>query len=129
MTVPVVWASAATGATSIAQTSNAFAVISKGSGSGWICDALVKQYVYNGHAQARRLSNQTANLNKIFMTDNFESPPRDTLPPARPHSTGKTGVMLGVLVVALAALAFYFYWRNTGAIGEDGKRPAPAVSQ
>jgi len=37
--------------------------------------------------------------------------------------------MLGVLVVALAALAFYFYWRNTGAIGEDGKRPAPAVSQ
>lgn len=62
------------------------------------------------------------------MTDNLESPAQDAPPPVRPHSTGKTGVMLGVLVVALAALAFYFYWRGTGAIGEDGKRPAPAVS-
>jgi len=96
---------------------------------GGFCDALLKQYVYGGHAQARRLSNQTAHLNGIFMTDNFENPAQDTSAPVRPHSTGKTGVMLGVLVIALAALAFYFYWRNTGAIGEDGKRPAPAVSQ
>ncbi|MGI9076599.1 MAG: hypothetical protein ACR2G6_04590 [Gemmatimonadaceae bacterium] len=63
------------------------------------------------------------------MMDNFEGPAQNAPPTPRPHSTGKTGVMLGVLVVALAALAFYFYWRNTGAIGEDGKRPAPAVSQ
>ncbi len=63
------------------------------------------------------------------MTDNIDSPAEDTPPPARTHSTGKTGVMLGVLVVALAALAFYFYWRGTGAIGEDGMRPAPTVSQ
>ncbi|MBC7791722.1 MAG: hypothetical protein H7Z74_17380 [Anaerolineae bacterium] len=63
------------------------------------------------------------------MIDNLENPAQEPPPPTRSHSTGKTGVMLGVLVVALAALAFYFYWRNTGAIGEDGKRPAPAVSQ
>ncbi|MGQ0713886.1 MAG: hypothetical protein ACT4PJ_09140 [Gemmatimonadaceae bacterium] len=42
-----------------------------------------------------------------------------------PATTGRTGVAIGILVVTLLALAFYFYWRTTGMRGEGGRPPAP----
>jgi hypothetical protein len=42
-----------------------------------------------------------------------------------PTTRGRTGVAIGILVITLLALAFYFYWRTTGMRGEDGSRPAP----
>lgn len=42
-----------------------------------------------------------------------------------PATAGRTGVAIGILVVTLLALAFYFYWRTTGARDEDGPRPQP----
>jgi hypothetical protein len=38
---------------------------------------------------------------------------------------GRTGVAIGILVVTLLALAFYFYWRTTGMRDEGGRRPSP----
>jgi hypothetical protein len=35
-------------------------------------------------------------------------------------------VAIGILVVTLVALAFYFYWRTTGRLDESGRRPPPA---
>ncbi len=43
------------------------------------------------------------------------------------ESTGRTGITLGLLVLALAALAFYFFWSRTGARTPEGKRPPPPV--
>ena len=43
-----------------------------------------------------------------------------------PASRGRTGVAIGILIVTLLTLAFYFYWRTTGFRDESGRRPAPA---
>lgn len=50
----------------------------------------------------------------------LEGQPRD----GRRESTGRTGITIGILVVALAALLFYFFWSRTGARTEDRKTPA-----
>ena len=42
-----------------------------------------------------------------------------------PPSRGRTGVAIGILIVTLLALAFYFYWRSTAMRDESGRRPAP----
>ena len=42
---------------------------------------------------------------------------------APPATAGRTGVAIGILVVTLLALAFYFYWRTTGARDGSGRRP------
>jgi hypothetical protein len=42
-----------------------------------------------------------------------------------PTSRGRTGVAIGILVVTLLAVAFYFYWRTTGMRDESGRRPPP----
>jgi hypothetical protein len=42
---------------------------------------------------------------------------------APPATAGRTGVAIGILIVTLLALAFYFYWRTTGARDETGRRP------
>ncbi len=39
---------------------------------------------------------------------------------------GRTGVAIGILVVTLLAVAFYFYWRATAMRDEGGRRPPPA---
>jgi hypothetical protein len=44
-------------------------------------------------------------------------------PEAPPATAGRTGVAIGILVVTLLVLAFYFYWRTTGARDESGRRP------
>lgn len=44
-------------------------------------------------------------------------------PEAPPATAGRTGVAIGILIVTLLALAFYFYWRTTGARDESGRRP------
>ena len=42
-----------------------------------------------------------------------------------PTTRGRTGVAIGILIVTLLALAFYFYWRTTGMRDESGRRPPP----
>jgi len=42
-----------------------------------------------------------------------------------PPSRGRTGVAIGILIVTLLTLAFYFYWRSTAMRDESGRRPAP----
>ena len=42
-----------------------------------------------------------------------------------PATRGRTGVAIGILIVTLLALAFYFYWRTTGMRDDGGRRPAP----
>ena len=42
-----------------------------------------------------------------------------------PATPGRSGVAIGILVVTLLALAFYFYWRTTGMRDEGGRRPPP----
>ncbi len=42
-----------------------------------------------------------------------------------PVTRGRTGVAIGILIVTLVALAFYFYWRTTGRVDESGRRPPP----
>lgn len=32
-----------------------------------------------------------------------------------PTTRGRTGVAIGILIVTLLAIAFYFYWRTTAA--------------
>ena len=44
-------------------------------------------------------------------------------PEAPPATAGRTGVAIGILIVTLLVLAFYFYWRTTGARDESGRRP------
>jgi hypothetical protein len=44
-------------------------------------------------------------------------------PETAPATAGRTGVAIGILVVTLLALAFYFYWRTTGARDESGRPP------
>jgi hypothetical protein len=39
-----------------------------------------------------------------------------------PTTRGRTGVAIGILIVTLLVLAFYFYWRTTG-MQEAGRRP------
>jgi hypothetical protein len=46
-----------------------------------------------------------------------------TEPKTPPATAGRPGVAIGILVVTLLALAFYFYWRTTGARDETGRRP------
>ena len=41
-----------------------------------------------------------------------------------PTTRGRTGVAIGILIVTLLTLAFYFYWRTTGARDDSGRRPA-----
>jgi hypothetical protein len=43
-----------------------------------------------------------------------------------PATRGRTGVAIGILIVTLLTLAFYFYWRTTGTPDESGRRPPPA---
>ena len=40
-----------------------------------------------------------------------------------PTTRGRTGVAIGILIVTLLALAFYFYWRTTGMRDESRQRP------
>jgi ABC-type transporter Mla subunit MlaD len=40
-----------------------------------------------------------------------------------PTTRGRTGVAIGILIVTLLVLAFYFYWRTTG-MQERGRRPS-----
>jgi hypothetical protein len=42
-----------------------------------------------------------------------------------PTTRGRTGVAIGILIVTLLALSFYFYWRTTGMRDENGRRPSP----
>lgn len=42
-----------------------------------------------------------------------------------PATRGRTGVAIGILIVTLLALAFYFYWRTTGMRDDSGQRPEP----
>jgi hypothetical protein len=42
-----------------------------------------------------------------------------------PATRGRTGVAIGILIVTLLALSFYFYWRTTGMRDDSGRRPAP----
>jgi hypothetical protein len=44
---------------------------------------------------------------------------------AVPTTRGRTGVAIGIVIVTLLALAFYFYWRTTGMRDESGQRPPP----
>jgi hypothetical protein len=44
-----------------------------------------------------------------------------------PATAGRTGVAIGILVVTLLAVAFYFYWRTTGMRDDSGRRPQPAL--
>lgn len=46
-------------------------------------------------------------------------------PETVPTTHGRTGVAIGILVVTLLALAFYFYWRSTATRDEGGRRPPP----
>ena len=41
-----------------------------------------------------------------------------------PVTRGRTGVAIGILVVTLLVLAFYFYWRTTGMVDDGGRHPA-----
>jgi hypothetical protein len=45
-----------------------------------------------------------------------------------PTTRGRTGVAIGILIVTLLTLAFYFYWRTT-AMRDESSRHAPPVSQ
>lgn len=40
-----------------------------------------------------------------------------------PTTRGRTGVAIGILIVTLLTVAFYFYWRTTGMRDETGRRP------
>lgn len=62
------------------------------------------------------------------MPANFPEPTdRRSSLSTRPISTGRTGLILG-LVVALAMLAaFAFFWRAMGAPGASEASPAPAA--
>jgi hypothetical protein len=42
-----------------------------------------------------------------------------------PTTRGRTGVAIGIVIVTLLALAFYFYWRMTGMRDDSGQRPPP----
>lgn len=42
-----------------------------------------------------------------------------------PTTRGRTGVAIGIVIVTLLALAFYFYWRTTGMRDDSGRRPPP----
>ena len=42
-----------------------------------------------------------------------------------PVTRGRTGVAIGILIVTLLTLAFYFYWRTTGMVDQGGRHPAP----
>ena len=48
----------------------------------------------------------------------------DTVPGTR----GRTGVAIGILIVTLVALAFYFYWRATGMRDDGGRQPPREIS-
>lgn len=49
--------------------------------------------------------------------------PNATEAETAPTTRGRTGVAIGILIVTLLVLAFYFYWRTTGMRGEGGRRP------
>ena len=53
------------------------------------------------------------------------TPPGADAAAQREPSTGRTGITIGILVVVLLALLFYFFWRSTGARDETGQRPPP----
>ncbi|MDQ6887289.1 MAG: hypothetical protein M3068_08345 [Gemmatimonadota bacterium] len=42
-----------------------------------------------------------------------------------PVSTGRTGTLVGILLVMLLALGVFFFWRGTGARDATGHRPPP----
>lgn len=42
-----------------------------------------------------------------------------------PVTRGRTGVAIGILIVTLLTLAFYFYWRTTGMVDDGGRHPTP----
>ena len=48
--------------------------------------------------------------------------PSETEAETAPTTRGRTGVAIGILIMTLLVLAFYFYWRTTG-IQEGGRRP------
>jgi hypothetical protein len=58
------------------------------------------------------------------MTDEITYDKRITTP-GRVPSTGRTGITLGILVAALLALGFYFYWRAAeGGSAAQASQPA-----
>lgn len=42
--------------------------------------------------------------------------------------SGRQGVVIGILIVVLLALAVYFFWRGTGVRDANGRHPAPAAA-
>jgi hypothetical protein len=63
-------------------------------------------------------------VNSTFLSNGREQSVSET--EAGPPTRGRTGVAIGILVVTLLTLAFYFYWRTTGMRDKDGRRPSPA---
>ncbi len=61
------------------------------------------------------------------MPANFPEP-SDRRSPLRTTkiSTGRTGLVLGAVVVLVMLAAFVFFWRGSGARQPDGTRPPPA---
>ena len=45
--------------------------------------------------------------------------------PTEASRAARRGVVIGILLVVLLALAVYFYWRGTGYRDESGRRPPP----
>ena len=51
------------------------------------------------------------------MTDDVQATPE--------QRSARKGVVIGILLVVLLALAVYFFWRGTGFRDESGQRPPP----
>jgi hypothetical protein len=61
------------------------------------------------------------------MPANFPEPSdRRSSLSTRKISSGRTGLIVGAVVVLLMLVAFVFFWRGSGARQPDGTRPPPA---
>lgn len=56
-----------------------------------------------------------------------EQSSRITAEPGSAPEPARTGVMIGILVAALIAIAVYFYWHATQVRDAAGRRPAPSA--
>ncbi len=62
---------------------------------------------------------------RALTTNTFRELTRVSETETGPATRGRTGVAIGILVVTLLALGFYFYWRTAAMRGESGRRPSP----
>ncbi len=53
----------------------------------------------------------------------------DELPSERRTDAERTGVMIGIAVAVLIALAVFFYWRGTGARDANGHHPSNPATE